>query len=75
MLETRVFLRVYRSLLYGPHTFVLIYFFIYSPGGSVAVRDVKILHLGLPKAFTVQTNIFHLLLTDLNNPTQGLVFH
>ena len=75
MLEISVFLLFYCSLLSGPNVFVLMYFSICCPVGSVSVRDLKILHLNLPKTFTVQTNIIHLLLIDLSNPTQRLFFH
>ena len=68
MLEIRVFLLVYCSLLSGPNIFVLVCSSVCRPVGSVTGRDLKIWHLDLPEPFTVQTNIFHLLLLDVSHP-------
>lgn len=73
MLDISVFLLFYFSLLFGSSIFVFLYFSVCRPVGSVIVRDLKILHLGLPETFTFQTDIFYLVLTDLNNPTQRAV--
>lgn len=73
--ETRVFLLLYCSLLSGPHIFVLMDFSVCSPMGFITVRDLKILHLDLPKAFIDQAKVSHIFVTDLSNPTQGQFFH